>query len=124
MKNTFITLLTIILLAVSPITFAAEECPLCEAAKNNDVSEVKRLLDNGADVDNMNKGGGVALMHAAQKGHNEIVKLLLGNGANVNYINAYGETALIFVTNNSRRAIKHLPIKQNPTPHLKDKRRN
>ncbi len=67
MKNTFITLLTIILLVISPVTFAVEECPLCEAAKNNDVSEVKRLLDNGADVDNVNKGGGGALMHARRK---------------------------------------------------------
>ncbi|MGU9951655.1 MAG: ankyrin repeat domain-containing protein [Gammaproteobacteria bacterium WSBS_2016_MAG_OTU1] len=43
-KNTFIALLTIALLAVSPVAFA-DECPLCVAAENGDLSEVKRLLN-------------------------------------------------------------------------------
>ncbi len=44
MKNTFITLFAIILLAVSPVAFAAE-CPLCDAAEDGNLSEVKILLE-------------------------------------------------------------------------------
>ena len=94
MKNTFVALLTIILLAVSPVAFAAE-CPLCKAVGNGNLSEVKRLLDNGADVNYENKHGLAVLDLAAFNGYSEVVKLLLDNGADVNYENKNGNTALI-----------------------------
>ncbi len=93
MKNTLIALLTIVLLAVSPVTVAAE-CPLCDAAKNGDLSEVKRLLDNGADV-RTRVSYWTPLIEAAREGHSEVAKLLLDNGAIVNYEGPSGLTALM-----------------------------
>ncbi len=93
MKNTIVALITI-LLAVSPVAFAAE-CPLCDAAKKGNLSEVKRLLDNGAEVNYENKNGLTVLDLAAFNGYSKVVKLLLDNGAEVNYESKNGTTALI-----------------------------
>ncbi len=98
MKNT-IALITIILLvlpvafaavfsfgeilAVSPVALAVLPS-LFVAAKEGNLSEVKRLLENGANVNCENKLGWTALMLAAWKGHSEVAKVLLDNGANVN----------------------------------------
>jgi ankyrin repeat protein len=55
---------------------------LIDAVTKNDLDEVRRLLNNGADL---NAGEGMtALMYAAQGGHFEVAKLLVENGADVN----------------------------------------
>ncbi len=95
MKNTLIALLTIILLAVSSVAFAAEYS-LCYAmeydnillaslllfatAKDGDLSEVKRWLGEGADVNGNDEDDKAALMLAAENGKIEVVQLLLGKG--------------------------------------------
>ncbi len=94
MKNKFIALFSLILLAVSPIAFAAE-CPLCDAAYDGNLSEVKILIDNGANVNATNENGWTSLIIASEYGQSEVAKLLLGNGANMNYENK-GWTALMF----------------------------
>ncbi len=66
MKNTLITLLTIILLAVLSAAFAFG-CPLCVAAADGNVSEVERLLDNGADVNDEGKYGFTALIMGVEE---------------------------------------------------------
>ncbi len=108
MKNTFITLITIILLAVSPVAFAADECPLCYAAGTGNLSEVKRLLDKGADVNTGNQYGTKALMWAAANGEREITKLLLYNGANVNDKNRDGWTALTWAATQGQSNVAKL----------------
>lgn len=62
------------------------ECPLCTPVDDGDLSEVKKLLDSGADPDAavLSSGGWPVLMRAIGKGHTDIVKVLLEAGANPN----------------------------------------
>lgn len=59
--------------------------PLTSAAERGDTNAVKKLLDDGADINQMVGNGGTALAWAAAMGHTDIVKLLLDKGANVNF---------------------------------------
>ena len=81
-------------LATSPAL--AAECPLCEAAGENNIAEVRRLLDDGANPNQVNVDSDTALMLAAFVGHTQIAKALLDGGANPNQAGANGFTALIF----------------------------
>ena len=60
----------------------------------NNISEVKLLLDYGADVNAKNDNGETALDWTSVTGHIEPVKLLLEYGADVNVKNNYGSTPL------------------------------
>ena len=80
-------------LATSPAL--AAECPLCDAAKENNIAEIRRLLNDGANPNQANADGWTALMTAARKGHTQIVKALLDGGANPNQAAANGWTALM-----------------------------
>ena len=80
-------------LATSPAL--AAECPLCGATVINDVAEVRRLLDDGADPNQANADGFTNLMIAAVAGYTQIVKALLDGGANPNQATADGSTALM-----------------------------
>ena len=73
----------------------AAECALCEAAKEKNIAEVRRLLNDGANPNQADADGGTALMLAAQEGHSEIVKFLLDNGADPNQADKDGWTALM-----------------------------
>ena len=79
-------------LATSPAL--AAECPLCEEVAINNVAEVRRLLDDGADP-NQAADGITILMVAAVAGYTQMVKALLDGGANPNQVAANGGTALI-----------------------------
>ncbi len=107
MKNKFIALFSLILLAVSPVAFAAE-CPLCVAAENGNLSEVKRLLHNDVDVNDENKNGWTDLMGAAGEGYREVAKLSLDKGANVNDENKNGWTALMGAAGEGHREVVKL----------------
>ena len=80
-------------LATSPAL--AAECPLCEAAAINNVAEVRRLLNDGADPNQVGANGHTALMRAAFGGHSETAKVLLDNDAVPNQADEGGWTALI-----------------------------
>jgi len=58
---------------------------LFNAAKNGNVNAVKKLLNNGANVNQANDNEGKTPLYGASKGgHTEVVKLLLAKGADVN----------------------------------------
>ncbi len=67
---------------------------LLEAAARGDLTGVKNLLDQGADINVKNKDGITALMLASADGYKDIVELLLTQGVDVNAVNNNGETAL------------------------------
>ena len=75
--------------------------PLCEAANNADIEQIKSLLADGADVNAKAggwPGGDTALMKAAGSSSDtaaEAVKLLLAAGADVNVKNNADKTALM-----------------------------
>jgi ankyrin repeat protein len=93
---------------------------LHDAAENGRTDEVKRLLDQGADVNGKGMlGGYTALMLAAVKGHAEVVKLLIDKGADVNAKDTiFGITALMVAVNNMQ--IVKLLIDKGADVHAKN----
>ncbi len=117
MKNTLIALLTIVLLAVSPVAFA-KECPLCVAAENGNLLKVKMLLENGANVNDGEEYDMTALMLTAANGHIEVVKLLLENGAHVNQKDKGGWTALMSAAANGRSEVAEVLLECGANPNI------
>jgi len=83
----------------NPAYAVQSNLPLDRAARAGDVAEVKRLLDQGADPNEVNKWGTTALTGACTLGadspaHTEIVRYLISHGAHVNKRVADGTTAL------------------------------
>ncbi len=71
--------------------------PLQWAVYEGDAAEVRRLLDDGADVSLANNYGATAMGLAAEVGDTDILKLLLEAGADADSPNADGQTALLAV---------------------------
>jgi uncharacterized protein len=57
---------------------------LWEAARKGDATTVKKLLDEGVDVNTKFRYGATALSYACDRGNLEVVKVLLEHGADVN----------------------------------------
>src|SRR5207253_6066373 len=57
---------------------------LAEASRKGDAAAVKKLLDDGVDVNSKFRYGATALAFACDRGHLDVVKLLLDRGADVN----------------------------------------
>ena len=57
---------------------------LWEAARKGDATTVKKLLDEGVDVNTKYRYGTTSLFYACDRGHLEVVKVLLKRGADVN----------------------------------------
>ncbi len=56
---------------------------LMQAVQRNDAGEVQRLIDQGADVNQLEATGDAPLVMAAYKGYGDVVRLLLQAGADV-----------------------------------------
>jgi hypothetical protein len=68
---------------------------LSEAARKGDAAAVKKLLDEGVDVNTKFRYNRMALSFAADRGHVDVVRLLLDRGADVNAKDTfYNATAL------------------------------
>ena len=67
---------------------------LIDAAKNEDIKNVRELLANGADVDAKDKNGETALHWAACDGRVDVAKILIEKGADVDAKDNHGWTAL------------------------------
>ena len=66
---------------------------LITASEYGHINTVRRLLEEGADVNVKDDRGSTALMYASEEGHVETVKLLLEKGADVNAKDNDGGTA-------------------------------
>jgi uncharacterized protein len=68
---------------------------LSAAARRGDAAAVKKLLDEGLDVNTKFRYNATALSYAADRGHVDVVKLLLDRGADVHAKDTfYGNTPL------------------------------
>jgi len=65
------------------------------AASENNLSMVKKLLDDGADIDIADADGNTALMLAAEENHCSIITILLNRGVDINKTDLLGLTALM-----------------------------
>lgn len=69
--------------------------PLMEAASENDTDAISTLLDEGADVNEVDSEGSTALHWAVYSGYYDAAALLLENGADTNTVDIYEATPLI-----------------------------
>jgi len=72
-----------------------EPVALHRAAALGDCTEVRRLLEAGADIEAVNEAGLTPLIMAADAGHPEVVRLLIENGVAVDGCTKDGFTALM-----------------------------
>jgi len=66
-----------------------------EVVQQGDIKQVRKYLDDRADVDGIADGAHTPLHHASSWGQGEIAKLLIDKGADVNAKGTYGQTPLI-----------------------------
>jgi hypothetical protein len=94
MTTLLILLCSIVALAQAPAPADKAEA-LSEAARKGDAGAVKRLLDEGVDVNTKFRYDRTALSFACDRGNVDVVKVLLDRGADVNVKDTfYGATAL------------------------------
>ena len=80
------------------------------AVRRGDASELRTLLDAGADVDARDKYGQTALMIAAQRGHADVVRALLAAGAALDHTAKYELTAVMRAVINGHVEIVRLLV--------------
>jgi ankyrin repeat protein len=80
---------------------------LIEAAKENNVPEVRRLLSVGADVNAQDRDGShwTPLHNARYKGHVQVAKELIGHGADAEATTHTGSTPLHFACSLGRLTV-------------------
>ena len=84
-------------LAQAPPLTKAEQ--LQDAARKGDAATVKKLLDEGVDVNTKFRYNATALFYACDHGHLEVVKVLLDRGADMSVKDTfYGFTPLVLAT--------------------------
>jgi Ankyrin repeats (3 copies) len=105
-----ITLVAVIALGQAPPLTQAEQ--LQEAARKGDAALVKKLLDDGVDMNTKYRYGATALLYACDHGHVDVVKVLLDNGADLALKDTfYGFTPLMLaVSPAQKRKPEHTEI--------------
>lgn len=76
-----------------------------EATQNGDCDRVVALLNEGADINSLDKHGQTALMNVAYRGDLALVELLIKEGAELNHSAKYRLTALMLAVINSHKEI-------------------
>ena len=105
------TLISILILVLAVLLISScTTTRLNWSAERGDYVEVKKLIEEGADVNAQDKQGFTALMIASKEGNIEIAKLLIEEGANVNAEDEMGFTALMLASRNGHIAIVKLLI--------------
>ncbi len=119
MKNTF-ALFSLMLLGVSSVAFDVGfsfgdillvSSVLIAAVKDDDLPQIKELLDGNEDVDQTDNDGKTALIHAAANGQNDAVKLLINYEPTVDQTDKYGKTALMYAVVCSKSDVAELVVK-------------
>jgi hypothetical protein len=98
----YLALFTALVLAQAPAPTRTEQ--LQDAARKGDAAAVKRLLDEGVDVNTKFRYDATALFYACDAGHVEVVKVLLDHGADINGKDTfYGFTPLMLAASPARK---------------------
>ncbi|MBN1578688.1 MAG: ankyrin repeat domain-containing protein [Chitinispirillaceae bacterium] len=84
---------------------------LIRASAKGDLALVKKLIDEGANVNNADASGRTALLEAAWGGYNDVVKFLIERGAKVNSADTSGFTPLMRAIEDGHGAVVTALIK-------------
>src|SRR4051794_411085 len=94
--------ITAFALGQAPAATKAEQ--LQDAARKGDAAAVKKLLDEGVDVNTKYRYDATALFYACDAGHIEVVKVLLDKGADLTGKDTfYGFTPLMLAISPARK---------------------
>ena len=85
--------------------------PLHRAAQNGNIEEVRRLLENGADVNAQANNGSTPLHAAAEEGQREVVQLLLDGGADIEVRDMFGDRPLHMAAEEGQREVVECLVK-------------
>src|SRR3954463_8312430 len=97
-----LALAAVFALAQAPALTKAEQ--LQDAARKGDAATVKKLLDEGVDVNTKFRYNATALFYAADHGHIDVVKVLLDKGADMSVKDTfYGFTPLMLAIEPARK---------------------
>ena len=97
-----LVLFTAFVLGQAPPATKAEQ--LQDAARKGDAAAVKKLLDEGVDVNTKYRYDATALFYACDAGHVEVVKVLLDKGADLTVKDTfYGFTPLMLAVSPARK---------------------
>ncbi|MEE2776652.1 MAG: ankyrin repeat domain-containing protein [Acidobacteriota bacterium] len=91
---------------------------LVDAASDQNLAEVRALLDQGMDVDSAHPDGATALQFAAYRDDTEIAAVLLASGASVDARNELGTTALSLACENGSAELVELLLGAGADPNL------
>ncbi|MCY3679073.1 MAG: ankyrin repeat domain-containing protein [Gemmatimonadetes bacterium] len=97
---------------------ATGDPPLVQAARNGDEATLRRLVEQGADVNAMGGDGSTALLWASHRDLPESVALLIAAGADVNRANDLGATPLWAAGENGSVAVAALLLDAAANPNL------
>ena len=81
-----------------------------DAARNGDATRLARLVEQGADVNALDRYGQTALMLASLYGHLDVVRKLVSVGAKLDCTAKYHLSALMLATLNGRTQIAEILI--------------
>ena len=104
-------------LSIAQSLFAQVSIDLVEAARKRDLSAVRSLLNQKADVNAPQADGGTALQWASYWGDLETAELLIRSGANVNAADDYGVTPLTLACTNGNNAMVETLLKAGADPN-------
>jgi hypothetical protein len=81
---------------------------LRSAAIEGNINKIKRLIENGVDINGTNSKGETALMLAAAYGQIDVINLLIDNNADVNAKSDDGKTALTIAKEQGHKEVMEL----------------
>ena len=96
MLNTFKRLIFIILILSVNLLYSQEaqeppvNIPIIKAVANNDINTLKKLIEDGADVNVKDTEGNTPLIWASLLGLDKMVKELISSGADIDIGNKFG----------------------------------
>ena len=96
MKNILITIAAVLLVGCGN---SAIDSALLEAALIGDINNLKKGLNNGANINAQDDIDFTPIHYSARLGHYEAVKLLLEKGANINIKDTIGELPIHKIEN-------------------------
>ncbi|KEY73941.1 hypothetical protein S7711_09996 [Stachybotrys chartarum IBT 7711] len=94
--------------------------PLSWAAQEGRLSIAKVLVEAGADVNEIDRYGGIPLLLALEYDHTAVARLLIENGANINIQDDNGCTALLRAIRDGREIIARFLIENGANINVQD----